>query len=116
MDCVCTYSLQAAFAQAPHVLRGLRYSIPSQHHFYMEPQVAVASPDEGGAVQVIAHACPQQREHLDSSAIAENATAAALFVTHGIAVLAAAKCMLAPCLQLVAIKCLACALLTLAHV
>lgn len=44
--------LQAAFESAPYVLRNQRYFMPSQSHFAIEPQVAVAQPDEGGAVQV----------------------------------------------------------------
>lgn len=37
----------AAFASAPHVLRGAKVSVPSQAHLYMETQAAVAIPDEG---------------------------------------------------------------------
>ena len=43
----------AALAAAPHRLRGVRLSTPSQAHMYMETQAAVAFPDEGGSMKVV---------------------------------------------------------------
>ena len=39
-------------AYAPHTIRGAQWNVPSQYHFYMEPQTAVAVPDEGGRLRV----------------------------------------------------------------
>ena len=45
--------LAAAMAAAPFVVRDVKISLPSQAHVYMETQVALVTPDEGGAVSVV---------------------------------------------------------------
>lgn len=42
----------AALDSAECTIRNARWYIPSQYHFYMEPQVAVVEPDEGGRLTV----------------------------------------------------------------
>lgn len=42
-----------ALAESAHTVRNARYVIPSQQHFYMEPQTAVATPDEDGGMTVM---------------------------------------------------------------
>eukprot|EP00891_Asterochloris_glomerata_P008497 jgi/Astpho2/8497/Aster-05539 len=41
-----------ALAEAKNVIRGARYCLPSQQHFFMETQSCVVLPDEAGTVQV----------------------------------------------------------------
>ena len=41
----------AAVEASPLQIRGARWRIPNQTHFYMEPQTSVATPDEGGNMQ-----------------------------------------------------------------
>jgi hypothetical protein len=47
-----TGSALPAVAASPMQIRGARWRIPNQTHFYMEPQTAVAKWDEGGNVLV----------------------------------------------------------------
>ena len=42
----------AALGASPRVVRGVKVAMPSQAHLYLEPQVALALPDEDGAVTV----------------------------------------------------------------
>ncbi len=42
----------AAVSASPLQIRGARWRIPNQTHFYMEPQTSIATPDEGGNIQV----------------------------------------------------------------
>lgn len=48
--------VERATSSAPHAIRGAQWRVPSQYHFYMEPQTAVAIPDEGGRLEVHASA------------------------------------------------------------
>lgn len=50
--CLPPGEVDPALASACHTIRGGSFTIGSQQHFYMEPQVAVATPDEGGALVV----------------------------------------------------------------
>eukprot|EP00884_Botryococcus_braunii_P010388 jgi/Botrbrau1/19350/Bobra.0073s0075.1 len=43
---------EGALAASKNVIKGLEYATPSQFHLYMEPQAAVAIPDEGGSMLV----------------------------------------------------------------
>ncbi|KAK9795562.1 hypothetical protein WJX73_009750 [Symbiochloris irregularis] len=56
---------QAAMAGAKNVIRGARYRLPSQQHFYMEPQAAVAVPGEAGSMTV--HAATQSLDAVQGS-------------------------------------------------
>lgn len=43
---------EGAIAGAELSLRGVEFESPSNYHFYMEPQVAMCVPDEGGSMKV----------------------------------------------------------------
>eukprot|EP00200_Dunaliella_tertiolecta_P008210 CAMPEP_0202368174 /NCGR_PEP_ID=MMETSP1127-20130417/342_1 /ASSEMBLY_ACC=CAM_ASM_000462 /TAXON_ID=3047 /ORGANISM="Dunaliella tertiolecta, Strain CCMP1320" /LENGTH=1499 /DNA_ID=CAMNT_0048963543 /DNA_START=12 /DNA_END=4511 /DNA_ORIENTATION=+ len=49
---VASGDLDKAFAASPHVIRGGTQRLPSQTHMYMEPQTAIAVPDEEGGMLV----------------------------------------------------------------
>ncbi|EIE21740.1 molybdenum cofactor-binding domain-containing protein [Coccomyxa subellipsoidea C-169] len=49
---VCIGDPDKALSTAPHTIKGGRYSLPSQQHFYMETQNALAEVGEGGTVTV----------------------------------------------------------------
>ncbi|KAL3141630.1 hypothetical protein ABBQ32_004865 [Trebouxia sp. C0010 RCD-2024] len=53
MDLVTTIGdAKKAMKTAQHVIKNGRYKLPSQQHFYMEPQAAVVLPDEAGTFTV----------------------------------------------------------------
>ena len=41
-----------ALQEAEHTIKGAKYKLPSQQHFYMEPQGALVLPDEAGTFTV----------------------------------------------------------------
>ena len=45
--------IEAALAASPRRVLKARVSMPGQTHMYMEPQAAVAFPDEGGAIKIV---------------------------------------------------------------
>ncbi|BDA48926.1 probable indole-3-acetaldehyde oxidase [Coccomyxa sp. Obi] len=51
-----------AVEAAPLQIRGAKWAIPNQTHFYMEPQTAIAKWDEGGVIQV--QAATQSTDHV----------------------------------------------------
>ncbi|KAK9807521.1 hypothetical protein WJX72_001412 [[Myrmecia] bisecta] len=49
---MCVGDADAALEHAPNIVRGARYTTPSQQHMYMETQTAVVTPDEDGMFTV----------------------------------------------------------------
>ncbi|BDA47143.1 Xanthine dehydrogenase/oxidase [Coccomyxa sp. Obi] len=62
---VCVGDPDAALKTAPHTIKNGRYYLPSQQHFYMETQNAVAEIGEGGTVTV--HSSTQTLDGVQSA-------------------------------------------------
>ena len=70
--------IDAAFSAAAHVFRGETHA-SSQAHFYLENQTAVATPQEGGALRVVA-ACQDPTQTQQGVALATGLRASAVEV------------------------------------